>query len=60
MAESEVYRTLVAGWVARWRSAFLAALQPLSTEAMGETEGRATLATVDAAFGARLAKLGLG
>lgn len=60
VAESEANRALVAAWVTRWRAAFLGALQPLATEAMGEPEGSAALATVEAAFGARLAKLGLG
>jgi len=59
VSESDANRELVQGWVANWRSTFKEALQPLATAAMGEADGAQALATVDAAFGARLAKLGL-
>jgi len=59
VAESPENKALVQGWVDHWRAAFRAALQQLAEAAMGEGDGEAALATVDAAFGARVAKLGL-
>ena len=55
VAESEENRAQVEGWVAQWRSSALQALAPLAE--IGP--GREALDSIDAAFGARLKKLGL-
>jgi phenol hydroxylase P1 protein len=58
-AESAANRTLLQGWVAQWRSAWIAALAPLATAVLGEPAGAAALAEADAALSARLGRLGL-
>jgi phenol hydroxylase P1 protein len=57
-AESAENRALIQGWAEKWRAAFLAALAPVADASMGPY-GATALAEVDAALGARLAKLGL-
>ncbi|MGE7994057.1 aromatic/alkene monooxygenase hydroxylase subunit beta [Pseudomonas sp. NPDC089554] len=55
VGESEGNRALVQGWVEQWRARALEALAPLAAKVPGGNP----LAEVDAAFGARLKKLGL-
>ena len=59
VAESPENAARIQGWVAHWRHSSLAALAPLAEAMLGEVDGPAALASVDADFGARLTRLGL-
>jgi phenol hydroxylase P1 protein len=59
VAESPENAARIQGWVAHWRHSSLAALAPLAEAMLGEADGPAALASVDADFGARLTRLGL-
>jgi phenol hydroxylase P1 protein len=59
VAENSENQALIKGWIDKWRPAFMKALAPLAQATMG-VDGAAALGAVDAAFSARLIKLGLG
>lgn len=57
-AESAENAALIAGWVVKWREAWIAALTPAAVSMLGD-KADAALDAVTATFNARAAKLGL-